>query len=86
MTEPDAGVLAYVYQARAAFVTLCTLVVVKIRVALSVCDKGEELHQDRESNHPYQGSESMSTGKLEVAWDEAATCQGVNKALMTEWL
>ena len=48
MAEPDAGMLAYAYQARAAFVIPCTLVIVKIRMALSVCEKGEKLHQDEE--------------------------------------
>ena len=67
MARSDAGVLAYAYQARAAFVAPCTLVIVKIRMALSFYDKGEKLHQDRETTHTYQGSASMSAGKLEVA-------------------
>jgi len=66
MTESDTGVLAYACQAWAAFVTQCALVIVKVRVALGVCDKDEKLHQDRESTLPYQGSAIMSTGKLEV--------------------
>ena len=48
MTEPDAGVPTYAYRACAAFVTPCTLVILKIRMALSVREKGEKLHQDEE--------------------------------------
>ena len=81
MTKLDAGVLAHTYQARAAFVAHCTLVTVEIRMALWFYDKGEKVHQDRESTHPYQGLANMSTGKLEVAWHQAATCRGVRKAL-----
>ena len=84
MAESDAGVFTYAYQERAAFVTLCTLVIVKIRMTLGVCGKSEKVYQDGEITRPYQGSTSVSTGKLEVALDQATTCWGVRKALITE--
>ena len=82
MTKSDAGVFTHACQARAAFVTHCTPVIVKIRMALDVCEKGEKVRQDVESTHPYQGLANMSTGKLEVAWHQAATCRGVRKAMI----
>jgi len=83
MAESNAGVLTYAGQARTVLVTQRALVIIEVRMALGGREKDEKIHYNLESTLPYQGSASMSAGKLEFARNQTATCQGVSKALIT---
>ena len=65
MTESDAGMLACAGQARTVFVTHRALMVIKVRMTLTGCEK---VHTGEQNILLYQKPASMSAGKLELAW------------------